>query len=141
MVRDIVGVMARLREGGMSLLLVEQNVALAAEVSDRAYVMSLGRVVHEIRPGEWDGFRSNEALLRAYLGGERAGRESQLTVDDEARRRMRKDVSGWTTRLRQEDIARYTAGRRMAQRHAGRLRAAPGAARARSGSRWSKARG
>jgi ABC-type branched-subunit amino acid transport system ATPase component len=70
-VRDIVGVIARLREGGMSLLLVEQNVALAAEVSDRAYVMALGRVVHQIRPGEWDGFRSNEALLRAYLGGER----------------------------------------------------------------------
>ena len=70
-VHDIVGVMARLREGGMSLLLVEQNVALAAKVSDRAYVMALGRVVHEIKPGEWDGFRSNAALLRAYLGGER----------------------------------------------------------------------
>jgi branched-chain amino acid transport system ATP-binding protein/nonpolar-amino-acid-transporting ATPase len=70
-VRDIVGVMAQLREGGMSLLVVEQNVALAAEVSDRGYVIALGRVVHEIRPGEWDGFRSNDALLRAYLGGER----------------------------------------------------------------------
>jgi ABC-type branched-subunit amino acid transport system ATPase component len=68
-VRDIVGVMARLRAGGMSILLVEQNVALAAESSDRAYVMSLGRVVHEIARGEWDGFRSNEALLKAYLGG------------------------------------------------------------------------
>jgi ABC-type branched-subunit amino acid transport system ATPase component len=64
-------VLARLREGGMSLLLSEQNVALAAELSDRAYVMALGRVVHEIGRGEWDGFRSNEALLRAYLGGER----------------------------------------------------------------------
>jgi ABC-type branched-subunit amino acid transport system ATPase component len=64
--------MARLREGGMSILLVEQNVALAAESSDRAYVMSLGRVVHEIKPGEWDGLRNNEALLKAYLGGERA---------------------------------------------------------------------
>jgi branched-chain amino acid transport system ATP-binding protein/nonpolar-amino-acid-transporting ATPase len=71
-VRDIVAVMARLRAGGMSILLVEQNVALAAESSDRAYVMSLGRVVHEIKAGEWDGFRSNEALLKAYLGGERA---------------------------------------------------------------------
>lgn len=71
-VRDIVGVMARLREGGMSILLVEQNVALAAESSDRAYVMSLGRIVHQIEPGEWDGFRSNDALLKAYLGGERA---------------------------------------------------------------------
>jgi branched-chain amino acid transport system ATP-binding protein/nonpolar-amino-acid-transporting ATPase len=71
-VRDIVGVMARLREGGMSILLVEQNVALAAESSDRAYVMALGRVVHEIKRGEWDGFRNNEQLLKAYLGGERA---------------------------------------------------------------------
>jgi len=70
-VRDIVRVMARLREGGMSLLLVEQNVALAAEVCDRAYVMALGRVVHEIRPGEWDDFRSNDVVLRAYLGGDR----------------------------------------------------------------------
>ena len=71
-VRDIVGVMARLREGGMSILLVEQNVALAAETSERAYVMSLGRVVHEIKRGEWPSFMSDERLLRAYLGGERA---------------------------------------------------------------------
>jgi ABC-type branched-subunit amino acid transport system ATPase component len=69
-VRDIVAVMAHLREGGMSILLVEQNVALAAETSERAYVMSLGRVVHEVRCGEWDAFRSDERLLRAYLGGE-----------------------------------------------------------------------
>jgi branched-chain amino acid transport system ATP-binding protein/nonpolar-amino-acid-transporting ATPase len=69
-VRDIVAVMARLREGGMSILLVEQNVALAAETSERAYVMSLGRVVHEVRRGEWGAFRNDERLLRAYLGGD-----------------------------------------------------------------------
>ncbi len=71
-VRDIVGVMARLRTQGMSILLVEQNVALAAETSERAYVMSLGRVVHEVRRGEWDAFRGDERLVRAYLGGDRA---------------------------------------------------------------------
>jgi ABC-type branched-subunit amino acid transport system ATPase component len=70
-VRDIVRVMARLREGGMSILLVEQNVALAAETSERAYVMSLGRVVHEVRRGEWAAFIDDERLVRAYLGGER----------------------------------------------------------------------
>jgi len=70
-VRDIVGVMARLREGGMSILLVEQNVALAAQTCERAYVMSLGRIVHEVRRGEWDDLRNDERLLRAYLGGER----------------------------------------------------------------------
>ena len=70
-VRDIVSVMASLRQGGMSILLVEQNVALASETSERAYVMALGRVVHEIGPGQWEGFRDNEALVRAYLGGAR----------------------------------------------------------------------
>lgn len=68
-VRDIVGVLATLRKGGMSILLVEQNVALAAQTSDRAYVMSLGKVVHEIKHGEWEGFGQNEALIKAYLGG------------------------------------------------------------------------
>jgi ABC-type branched-subunit amino acid transport system ATPase component len=77
-VRDIVGVMARLREGGMSILLVEQNVALAAETSERAYVMSLGRVVHEVKRGEWASFMGDERLLRAYLGGERADAASAL---------------------------------------------------------------
>ena len=67
-VRDIVSVMAHLRDGGMSILLVEQNVALAAQTCERAYVMSLGRVVHEVRRGEWDGLRNDERLLRAYLG-------------------------------------------------------------------------
>ena len=71
-VRDIVGVMATLREGGMSILLVEQNVALAAETSERAYVMSLGTIVHEIKRGEWEAFRNDDTLLRAYLGGEKA---------------------------------------------------------------------
>jgi len=71
-VRDIVRVMARLREGGMSILLVEQNVALAAQTCERAYVMALGCVVHEVRPGGWDDLRNDERLLRAYLGGERA---------------------------------------------------------------------
>jgi branched-chain amino acid transport system ATP-binding protein/nonpolar-amino-acid-transporting ATPase len=71
-VRDIVRVMARLREGGMSILLVEQNVALAAETSERAYVMSLGRVVHEVQRGQWREFISDERLVRAYLGAERA---------------------------------------------------------------------
>lgn len=68
-VRDIVQVMATLREGGMSILLVEQNVALAVETSDRAYVMALGNVVHEIGPVEWKGVLDDEALLKAYLGG------------------------------------------------------------------------
>jgi ABC-type branched-subunit amino acid transport system ATPase component len=67
--RHIAEAVATLRNRGLAILLVEQNVALAAEIADRAYVMSLGRVVHEIQPGEWGGVVGDEALLHAYLGG------------------------------------------------------------------------
>ncbi|MDQ3259560.1 MAG: ABC transporter ATP-binding protein [Pseudomonadota bacterium] len=68
-VKEIIQVIARLRESGMSILLIEQNVALASECARRAYVMAVGRLVHEIQAGEWSAFRQDETLLRAYLGG------------------------------------------------------------------------
>ena len=46
---------------------------------------------------------------------------------------MRKDVSGWRTRLTAGGYRAPYRGRRMAQSHAGRLRTAPGAARAGAG--------
>ncbi|WP_257625021.1 ABC transporter ATP-binding protein [Variovorax boronicumulans] len=66
--RHIVEATAKLRERGLAILLIEQNVALAAEIADRAYVMSLGRVVQEIQPHEWGRIMENEDLMRAYLG-------------------------------------------------------------------------
>ena len=37
----------------MSLLLIEQHIAVAAECSDRAYVLSLGKVVRQLDQGSW----------------------------------------------------------------------------------------
>lgn len=37
----------RLREQGSTILLVEQNVERALQISDRAYILDQGRVVHE----------------------------------------------------------------------------------------------
>lgn len=68
-VKDIVSVVADLRSQGMSVLLVEQNAALAAQITDRAYVMSVGRIVHEVQTGQWQAFLSDEKLLKSYLGG------------------------------------------------------------------------
>jgi ABC-type branched-subunit amino acid transport system ATPase component len=67
-VKDILVIIAKLRERGMGLLLIEQNVGIAAEITERAYVMSLGRIVHEIGKGEWQSFLSDDRIAKAYLG-------------------------------------------------------------------------
>ena len=46
-VQDVMATVSRLREAGISALVVEQNAATALAVSDRAYVMDRGRIVHE----------------------------------------------------------------------------------------------
>jgi ABC-type branched-subunit amino acid transport system ATPase component len=67
-VKDILQIIAKLRLRGMGLLLIEQNVGIAAEITERAYVMSLGRIVHEIGRGEWQAFLSDDRIAKAYLG-------------------------------------------------------------------------
>jgi branched-chain amino acid transport system ATP-binding protein/nonpolar-amino-acid-transporting ATPase len=67
-VKDIVAVVAGLRKRGMSLILVEQNVSIAEQNSDRAYVMSLGRVVKHVERGGWSEFARSDSLVKAYLG-------------------------------------------------------------------------
>jgi ABC-type branched-subunit amino acid transport system ATPase component len=67
-VKDILHVINELRGRGMALLLVEQNVGIAADITDRAYVLALGRIEHEIQPGAWDSFLKDERLVKAYLG-------------------------------------------------------------------------
>jgi branched-chain amino acid transport system ATP-binding protein/nonpolar-amino-acid-transporting ATPase len=68
-VKNILLVIAGLRQRGVSLLLVEQNVALVSEIADRGYVIALGKMVHEIADGQWPRFLSDKALAKAYLGG------------------------------------------------------------------------
>ena len=67
-VKDILSIIADLRARGMGLLLIEQNVGIAAGVTERAYVMSLGRIVHEVAKGEWQSFLRDDRIVKAYLG-------------------------------------------------------------------------
>ena len=67
-VKDILHVIKELRGRGMALLLVEQNVGIAADITDRAYVLTLGRIEHEIAVGAWQSFLKDERLVKAYLG-------------------------------------------------------------------------
>jgi branched-chain amino acid transport system ATP-binding protein len=64
-VTEIKGIINQLRAEGLSILLVEQNLALAMEVADRAYVMSKGRIVFEGAPAN---LRQQPELMQRYLG-------------------------------------------------------------------------
>jgi branched-chain amino acid transport system ATP-binding protein len=67
---ELVGATIRkLKEDGLTILLVEQNAALALGVADRAYVIELGRIVAS---GDTNEIRTNPALIRAYLGEKRS---------------------------------------------------------------------
>ena len=46
-VEELTGLIARLREEGMSMVLVEQNLKLAEAVADVVYVMVKGRIVYD----------------------------------------------------------------------------------------------
>ncbi len=55
----------KLKQEGLSILLVEQNAALALKLVDYVHVMSKGRVVYSAKP---DALWANEAVKASYLG-------------------------------------------------------------------------
>jgi branched-chain amino acid transport system ATP-binding protein len=72
LVREVFGVLPRLREEGLTLLLVEQMALLALGIADRAYVLERGRIVLE---GTGQDLLRDPAVARAYLGTRRAQNE------------------------------------------------------------------
>lgn len=64
-IQDLWEIIGKLREEGLSILLVEQNVALALKLVDYVHVISKGAVVHSSGPEElW----ANEEIKSRYLG-------------------------------------------------------------------------
>ncbi len=66
-VEQVFETIRRIHAGGLSILLIEQNVAKALEVVQRAYVLEGGRIVAENRP---DVLLSEPHIRDAYLGGD-----------------------------------------------------------------------
>ncbi|HSV57414.1 MAG TPA: ABC transporter ATP-binding protein [Variovorax sp.] len=64
-VHDLFAAIRRINAGGVSVLLVEQNVAMAMDVSHRAYVLEEGRIVAEGTPQD---LLARPEIVRAYLG-------------------------------------------------------------------------
>jgi branched-chain amino acid transport system ATP-binding protein len=65
LIDQIFEVLARLREQGVTLLVVEQNAAAALTVADRGYVLETGRIVHS---GTGRALLADPAVRNAYLG-------------------------------------------------------------------------
>ncbi|WP_271529234.1 ABC transporter ATP-binding protein [Bradyrhizobium sp. CCBAU 25338] len=64
-VEQIFEAITRLKKSGMTAIIVEQNAKLALSVTERAYVMELGRIVIE---GRSEDLVHNSSLQAAYLG-------------------------------------------------------------------------
>lgn len=65
LVADIFRLIVQLRELGMTILLVEQNVRMTLDIVNRAYLLNTGRVEFSGAPDE---IRQHADLERAYLG-------------------------------------------------------------------------
>ena len=65
MVATVFEVLAELRAGGTTMLLVEQNALRALRLADRAYVLELG---HIGLSGTGEALLHDPAVARAYLG-------------------------------------------------------------------------
>jgi branched-chain amino acid transport system ATP-binding protein len=65
LVREVGRVIGELKRSGLSILLVEQNLALALSVADRVHVLSRGQIVHSGTPAELMG---NDDVKTRYLG-------------------------------------------------------------------------
>lgn len=65
LVKEIFNVIKRIRERGVTVLLVEQNAHLSLEIADRAYVLETGRIVMQGAAREIAG---DPRVKAAYLG-------------------------------------------------------------------------
>ena len=64
-VKEVGETIARIKDAGMTILLVEQNANMALSLADRAYLFEAGEIVLE---GSGDELMSNPEVSNAYLG-------------------------------------------------------------------------
>jgi branched-chain amino acid transport system ATP-binding protein len=65
LVDEMLEAVAKLKESGMTILLVEQNVRESLELSDRGYVLQTGRTIHQ---GTGKELLNAEVIKKAFLG-------------------------------------------------------------------------
>jgi branched-chain amino acid transport system ATP-binding protein len=66
MCKELFQILARIRDAGLGILLVEQNAKQSLTIADRGYLIETGRIVGS---GSGAALREDPAVQRAYLGG------------------------------------------------------------------------
>src|SRR5260370_11419310 len=104
LVEEIFGIVGRLvKQEKLSVLLVEQNAAMALAVADHGYVMENGRIVLE---GPADKLRDNSDIKEFYLGlNEGGARKSYRDTKHYKRRKRWLSYSSGTPAVRKIMIA------------------------------------
>lgn len=67
MTQQVFSVLQQLKQEGITIFLIEQNAYDALEISDRAYILEIGRISLEGRSSD---LITDERVKNAYLGGE-----------------------------------------------------------------------
>jgi len=65
LVKDIFKVIRKINDEGTTIFLVEQNARKALAIADRAYVLEVGKIIHE---GRGEELLDNPKVQEAYLG-------------------------------------------------------------------------
>ena len=65
LVDEIFQAVKRIRDTGLTVLIVEQRMAECLEIADRAYILQTGRVLMQGTAGDIKG---NPDVRKAYLG-------------------------------------------------------------------------
>jgi len=71
--RSVVNLLRAIRQRGITILLVEHDMRMVMEVSDRILVLNYGRLIAEGPPS---AIRSDAAVIEAYLGQGSAARQA-----------------------------------------------------------------
>jgi branched-chain amino acid transport system ATP-binding protein len=77
LVSEVARAVRAFRAAGMTLLLVEQNAALALSLADRGYVMERGLITVANSAAS---LRRNPEVVASYLGGAQQGVASRRTM-------------------------------------------------------------